>query len=71
MGVLGGSGFVVCLFLGVCVLFVRGGCLGGYVFREVCRYVVGVWCQTRCIEGWGVCAMGATGVCGLGWLYGG
>ena len=27
-----------------------GGCL-----------VVGVWCQTRCIEGWGVCAMGATG----------
>lgn len=31
----------------------------------------GVWCQTRCIEGWGVCAMGATGVCGLGWLYGG
>ena len=40
--VLGGSGFVVCLFLGVCLLFVRGGCLGGYVFREVCRYVVGV-----------------------------
>lgn len=33
--------------------------------------MVGVWCQTRCIEGWSVCAMGATGVCGLGWLHGG
>lgn len=29
--VLGGRGFVVCLLLGVCLLFVRGGALPGWL----------------------------------------
>ena len=37
------GGGLLCVCFWVCVYyFVRGGCLGGYVFREVCRYVVGV-----------------------------